>query len=67
MSNDPRDIVVDLSKLMQGQSQTPVQIPIPAISPDSISAMISSCNESAELVGHEQFTRNGKSNQAEDD
>ena len=67
MSNDPKDTVVDLAKLMQGQSQTPVQTPIPTISPSSISAMLTSCNESAELVGHEHFTYNGTSNQVKDD
>ena len=55
MSNDPRDTVVDLSKLMQGQSQTSVQTPIPTISDSSIAAMLTSCNEGAELglVGNE--------------
>lgn len=69
MSNDPRDTVVDLSKLMQGQSQTSVQTPIPTISDSSIAAMLTSCNEGAELglVGNEHFTYNGGSNQVKDD
>lgn len=67
MSNDPKDTVVDLAKLMQGQSQTPVQTPIPTISPSSISAMLTSCNEGAELVGHEHFTYNGKGDQVKND
>ena len=53
MSNDPKDTVVDLSKLMQGQSQTPIQTFMPNISASSIAAMITGCNESAiGLVGN---------------
>lgn len=68
MSNDPKDTVVDLSKLMQGQSQTSIQTPMPTISDSSIAAMLTSCNEGTilGLVGNEHFTYNGGSNQVED-
>ena len=56
MSNDPKDTVVDLSKLMRSQSQAPV----PTIPRSSISAMLTSCNEGAELIGNEYFTYNGE-------
>lgn len=69
MSNDPKNTVVDLSKLMQGQSQTPVPTPMPTISDSSIAAMLTSCTEGAELglVGNEHFTYNGGNNQVKDD
>lgn len=48
MSNDPKDAVVDVSKLMQSQSQTPLQ---PSISTSSDSSrhtpLITVCNESS--------------------
>lgn len=59
MSNDPKDAVVDLSKLMQSQSQTPQQTSIPTISNRSRAEMLTSCNESGDLVGKEHFTYNG--------
>lgn len=56
MSNDPKDTVVDLSKLMQSQSQQPVQTPMMTIPASSIATMLTSCNEGFELVGNEHFT-----------
>lgn len=69
MSNDPKDIVVDVSKLMQGQSQPLVQTPTASIPDSSIATMLTSCNEGAGLglVGNEHFTYNGGSDQAKDD
>lgn len=61
MSNDPKDTVVDLSKLVRSQSQAPVKTPVPTIIPrSSRSAMLTSCNEGAELIGNEYFTYNGE-------
>ena len=45
MSNDPKDAVVDISKLMVGQSSTPKQN-IPA---GTQSSMITLCNEGAHI------------------
>ena len=53
MSNDPKDTVVDLSKLMQGQQ--PVSTPAPPQAP----VMLTTCNEGANLVGIELSTQNG--------
>lgn len=53
MSNDPKDAVVDLSKMMTGQPATPTQtIPVSA-SP----SMITPCNEGANLIGVETSTQ----------
>lgn len=52
MSNDPKDAVVDISKLMGGQSSSGSEIIVP-------SSMITSCNEGA-LIGHENFTLDDK-------
>lgn len=44
MSNDPKDTVADLSKLVRSQSQAPAKTSIPTIPRSSISAMLTSCN-----------------------
>ena len=67
MSNDPKDTVVDLSKLVRSQSQAPVKAPIPTIPRSSISAMLTSCNEGAELIGNEYFTYNGENKDSKND
>lgn len=51
MSNDPKDAVIDLSKLKKGQSSMPK--PKPTISTSPISNMITICNEGASMIGHE--------------
>ena len=57
MSNDPKDAVVDLSKLMKGwqdSNSSEVQIQDSSDSLDSSdSCLIISCNESANLMGYE--------------
>lgn len=58
MSNDPKDTVVDMSKLMQSQSQTPLQLSIPTISDSSRTALHTVCNENVRLVGNALFTYN---------
>lgn len=56
MSNDPKDAVVDLSKLMR--SQTPTPTPTPIIPVSTTSNMITNCNEGAGMIGHELSTLN---------
>lgn len=67
MCNDPKDIAVDLSKLMQSHSQPPVQTPMPTIPANSIEAMLTSCNEEVDLVGNDHSTYNGGTDEAKDD
>lgn len=67
MSNDPKDTVVDISKLMQGQSQTPLQTSIPTISDSSRAALLTVCNENGGLVGNEHFTYNGETKHGKHD
>lgn len=67
MSNDPKDTVVDMSKLMQSQSQTPLQISIPTISDSSRAALLTVCNENGGLVGNEHFTYNGETKHGKHD
>ncbi len=52
MNNDPKDTVVDMTKLMRSQLQSSVKAPIPIIPKDSISKMLTTCNESAESAGN---------------
>lgn len=60
MSNAPKNTVVDLSKLMVGQGgQTSVNISIPTTPASTTPSMITSCNEGANLIGHEIFIHNG--------
>lgn len=60
MSNDPKDTMVDLSKLMVGQGgQTSVNISVQTTPVSATPSMITSCNEGANLIGHENFTHNG--------
>ena len=67
MSNDPKDTVVDMSKLMQSQSQTPLQTSIPTISDSSRAALLTVCNENGGLVGNEHFTYNGETKHGKHD
>ena len=69
MRNDPKDTVVDMSKLMQSQSQsqTPLQISIPIISDSSRAALLTVCNENGGLVGNEHFTYNGETKHGKHD
>ena len=67
MSNDPKDTVADLSKLVRSQSQAPARTSIPTIPRSSISAMFTSCNESTELIGNEYFTYNGENKDSKND
>jgi predicted AlkP superfamily phosphohydrolase/phosphomutase len=60
VSNDPKDAVVDLSKLMNSQSQAPLQTSIPTISDSSRATLLTVCNENGNLVGNEYFTYNGE-------
>jgi len=63
MNNDPKETVVDLSKLMVGQGgQTSVNNSIPTTPVSATPSMITSCNEGANLIGHEIFTHNGGQN-----
>ncbi len=67
MSNDPKDTVVDVSKLMQSQSQTPLQTSIPTIPDSSRAALLTVCNENGGLVGNENFTYNGETKHGKHD
>lgn len=49
MSNDPKDAVVDFSKLTTGQPETSTQTILSSTRP----SMITSCNEGANLIGVE--------------
>lgn len=55
MSNDPKDAVVDLGKLMRSQSATSTPTSIPVIPVDATNSMITSCNEETNMIGHENF------------
>ena len=67
MSNDPKDTVADLSKLVRSQSQAPAKTSIPTIPRSSISAMLTSCYEGTELIGNEYFTYNGENKDSKND
>ena len=67
MSNDPKDTVADLSKLVRSHSQAPAKTSIPTIPRSSISAMLTSCNEGTELIGNEYFTYNGENKDSKND
>ena len=67
MSNDPKDTVADLSKLVRSQSQAPAKTSIPTIPRSSISAMLTSCNGVTELIGNEYFTYNGENKDSKND
>ena len=67
MSNDPKDTVADLSKLVRSQSQAPAKTSIPTIPRSSISAMLTSCNEVTELIGNDYFTYNGENKDSKND
>ena len=54
MSNDPKDAVVDLSKLVR--SQTPAPEPTPVVPNGTTANMITSCNEGVNMIGHENFS-----------
>lgn len=56
MSNDPKDAVVDLSKLVR--NQTPAPTPTPVVPTGSTANMITSCNEGVNMIGHELSTLN---------
>lgn len=58
MSNDPKDAVVDLAKLMGSSAPTPTPAPIPTIPVDATSKMITYCNEGTNMIGHELSTLN---------
>ena len=63
MSNDPKDAVVDLSKLVK--SPTPTSRPMKTSSDNksTTSTLLTSLNESADMIGRENFTKNdGKTN-----
>lgn len=56
MSNDPKDAVVDLLKMLKGQKPSPTStqtIPVNTANP-----MITRCNGSLDLSGHELSMRN---------
>lgn len=57
MSNDPKDAVVDLSKLVRNQTSVPA--PTPVVPTDSTVSMITSCNEDVNMIGYEYFSRDG--------
>lgn len=65
MSNDPKDAVVDLAKLMRSQTPTPPSTPIIPVS--TTSNMITSCNESANMIGHENFSQNDDTQKKKND
>ena len=67
MSNDPKDTVADLSKLVRSQSQAPAKTSIPTIPRSSISAMLTSCNEGTGLIANEYFTYNGENKDSKND
>lgn len=67
MSNDPKDAVVDLLKLMQSNRQTQGTKIIPIIQNNPKANMIKKCNESASLRGKENFTYNDNNNQTKND
>lgn len=54
MSNDPKDAIVDLSKLMRSQAPTS----IPTIPVGATNSMITNCNEGTNMIGHELSTLN---------
>lgn len=55
MSNDPKDTVVDLSKLVK--TPTPLKTSSNTNNANT-STLLTTCNESADLIGHENFTLN---------
>lgn len=57
MCNDPKKITVDLSKLIKTSSQTPVTKPTSNVNRCSLETMLTNCNESVDLIGHEIFTK----------
>lgn len=58
MSNDPKDAVVDLSKLVR--SQIPASEPTPVVSTGTPANMITSCTECVGMIGHETFNFDGE-------
>lgn len=58
MSNDPKDAVVDLSKLMRSQAPTSTPTSIPTIPVGATNSMITNCNEGTNMIGHELSTLN---------
>ena len=54
MSNDPKDAVVDMTKLVR--SQTPAPEPTPVVPNGTTANMITSCNEGVNMIGHENFS-----------
>lgn len=65
MSNDPKDTVVDLSKLMRGQSSANKSTLFPPT--NETSTMVTSCNEGVNLIGNEIFTYNGNTQKRKPD
>jgi len=59
MSNDPRDAIVDLSKLIRNQPSPST----PIIQARTVPNSITNCNEGTNMVGHENFSRGEKPNQ----
>lgn len=67
MSNDPKDAVVDVSKLTKGHTN-------PASGGNSAStthgsnnsSLITPCNESANLIGNEHFSQNSNIKEKKD-
>lgn len=59
MSNDSKETVVDLSKLIIGQSSQ--NISTVNVSVNVMPSLITSYNEGTDLIGHELFTYNESS------
>ena len=56
MSNDPKDAVVDLSKLVKSPTPTPTKTS--SNNKASTSTLLTTLNESADMIGHENFAKN---------
>lgn len=56
MSNDPKDAVVDLSKLVKLPTSTKASSDNKA----TTSTLLTTLNESTDMIGHENFTKEDK-------
>ena len=56
MSNDPKDAVVDLSKLVKSSTPTPTKIS--SDNKATTSTLLTTLNEGADMIGRENFTKN---------
>ena len=56
MSNDPKDAVVDLSKLVKSPTPTPTKTS--SDNKANTSTLLTTLNESADMIGRENFTKN---------